>query len=93
MNVSPASCRPAQRGAHMLYTSTENFIFQSFQRKNMIKKINLSGYLKKKNIRNNIYLGNKKNSKATIDQKKKKKKRNCEREKEQSLEKGKKKNG
>jgi hypothetical protein len=38
-------------------------------------------------------LGNKKNSKATIDQKKKKKKRNCEREKEQSLEKGKKKNG
>jgi ABC-type transport system involved in cytochrome bd biosynthesis fused ATPase/permease subunit len=40
----------------------------------MIKKINLSGYLKKKNIRNNIYLGNKKNSKATIDQKKKKKK-------------------
>jgi hypothetical protein len=37
-------------------------------------------------------LGNKKNSKATIDQKKEKK-RNCEREKEQSLKKGKKKMG
>jgi hypothetical protein len=56
----------------------------------MIKKDQFVG-LFKKNIRNNIYLGNKKNSKATIDQKKKKKKRNCEREKEQSLEKGKKK--
>jgi hypothetical protein len=40
----------------------------------MIKKDQFVGlFKKKKNIRNNIYLGNKKNSKATIDQKKEKK--------------------
>jgi len=87
MNFIPASCRPAQRGAHM-YTSKEKLEFSIFSKKNMIKKkINLSDDLKQKC---EIFIWKiKNNSKTSIDQKRK---RNCEREKEQSglLEEGKK---